>query len=395
MIIGNGVAGTTAAEQIRKMDTDGRITIISDEEYPYYSRIRLIDYLAGKIDQDELILKKIEWYDDNKIDLLLNDAVVKIEKDGEVVITQTGKRITYDKILLATGANAFIPPISGVDKQGVFTLRRLRDAIAIKKYCNGGGKRVVILGGGVLGLEVGNALRIAGNEIFIIEALLRLLPRQMDLEGSKILQSQLTSMGLGFYIGHMTKEIKGTDSVTGVLLDDGTEINCDLIIICAGIRPELILAKQLEVKIERGVVVDDDLCPNLPGIYCAGDLICHRGKQYGIWPASEKQGEVAGINMAKGKAIYRGTVPSNTLKIAGIDLVSIGEIDAEGKYESIVIKDYEKYIYHKLVLEDNKIIGAILYGDKKGWLKIKRAIEEKKDISKIKEDLTQWNFTEF
>ncbi|WP_455391982.1 NAD(P)/FAD-dependent oxidoreductase [[Eubacterium] cellulosolvens] len=390
IIIGNGVAGTTAAERVREKDKMGNITIISDEEYPFYSRIRLIDYLAGTVDQNGLILKNEQWYRDNKIELLLNDPVEKIDKDGKRVTTRAGSVLAYDKLLLATGANAFVPPIPGSEKLGVFTLRRLRDANAILDYLQEGLKHVVVIGGGVLGLEAGNALRKTGHKITVIEAFPRLLPRQMDPKGSDILQKQLESMGFDFHIGKMTKEITGADKVDGVLLDDGTEISCDMIIISAGIRPELTLANQLGLKIDKGVMVDDNLSTEIPEIFCAGDLITHRNKYYGIWPASEKQGEVAGLNMLGEAAVYEGTIMSNILKVAGIHLVSIGDIDAESKHEAIVKYDSANFIYKKLVIDGNRIIGAILYGDKTGWVKVKRAVEIGEDIRGIKDNLENW-----
>jgi nitrite reductase (NADH) large subunit len=390
VIIGNGVAGTTAAEKIREHDSDGEITIISDEEQPFYSRIRLIDYLAETAKPEDLVIKKGNWYSENRLELILNDGVVNIDKADKSITTESGKKISYDKLLLATGSNSFVPPITGADKEGVFTLRRIRDAKAIKNYLGDGSRNVVLVGGGLIGLEAGNALRLTGNKITVIEALPRLLPRQMDPEGSEVLKKQLEKLGFTFYIGKMTKEITGAHQVSGVLLDDGTKIDCDMILISAGVRPELTLVNQLGLDVDKGVVVDDHLGVTEPDIYCAGDLINHRGRFYGIWPASQKQGEIAGVNMASGAVEYKGTTPSNTLKVAGVDLVSIGEIDPEDKFEAIIDKDIENFRYKKLVIDNDKLIGAILYGDKKGWLNIQRAINEGMDISSVKDKLRKW-----
>jgi nitrite reductase (NADH) large subunit len=390
VIIGNGVAGTTAAEKIREHDSEGQITIISDEEIPFYSRIRLINYLAGTAELDGLIIKKMDWYSEHKINLLLNDRAVKIDKAEKKITTTSGKKITYDKLLLATGSNSFVPPIPGADKKGVFTLRRIRDAVAIINYLEDSSKNVVLIGGGLIGLEAGNALRVTGNSITVIEVLPRLLPRQMDPEGSWVLQRQLENLGFKFHIGRMVKEITGDDRVSGVLLDDGTKIECDMILISAGVRPELTLVNQLKLDVDKGVVVDDNLGGKEQNIYCAGDLINHQGRLYGIWPASEKQGEIAGINMASGAVSYQGTTPSNTLKVTGVDLVSIGEIDVKAKFEAIVEKDMANFQYKKLVINNNKLIGAILYGDKRNWKSIQKAIEAEKDIGSIKEQLQNW-----
>ncbi len=392
LIIGNGVAGTTAAETIRKQDANGKITIISNEKLRFYSRIKLIDLLSGDIDEEGLLIKEHEWYEKNHVNLILNDPAETIDKEAKVAHTGTGKEISYDKLLLATGSNSFIPPIPGSDKCGVFTLRNIKNALAIKKYCFENAKDVVVIGGGVLGLEAGNALRKKGHNITVIEALSRLLPRQMDPAGSEILQRQMERMGFTFHISRLTKEIVGEEKVEGVLLDDGTEISCEVVVISAGVRPELTLAKQLELNIDKGVMVDDHLCTNNPDVYAAGDLVNHRGRLYGIWPAAKKQGEIAGANMAggNGNIRYESTTISNVLKVAGIDLVAIGEIDGNDEFESIVKKDPENNIYKKMVIEDNKLIGAILLGDKKNWFKLQSAIESGIDISEIKDELAEF-----
>jgi nitrite reductase (NADH) large subunit len=352
----------------------------------------LIDFLAGEIQLENLTMKKDNWYKTNEINLLLYDQVLDIDVESKLVRTSSGKSLKYDRLLLATGANAFVPPIPGSDKPGVFSVRRISDALAIKEYCSNKKMKIVIIGGGVLGLEVGNALRKGGHDITVIEAMPRLLPRQVDHEGSEILQKQLESMGFKFHIGQMTKEIIGSEQVTDIALDSGVKIDCDIAIISAGIRADLDLATKLGLKIDKGIVVNDYMSTSIPDIYSAGDGINHNGRLYGIWPASEAQGRIAGINMTGGNEKYKGTTMSNVLKVVGIDLVSMGDIDADNNYESIVQKDQNKFIYKKLILNDNKIIGAILYGDKKDWLKIKRAIEKEIEISRIKDDLKAWNF---
>lgn len=391
VVIGNGVAGTTAAANIRKIDSQAKITIISDEPYPYYSRIRLMEFLAGDVDEKGLIIRKNQWYEDNGIELFLNTPISEIDTAQKEVITSSGDRIIYDRLLLATGANSLVPPIPGADKKGVFTLRTLKDAIAIRDYAKLTGHRVLLIGGGVLGLEAGNGLRKAGNSITVVEFFPRLLPRQMDPEGAGILKRQLEQMGFRFYLGAKSKEIIGSEQAEGILLEDGTRIDCDMIIISAGIRHNSVLAQNLGMKIDKGLIVNDHMETGIPDIYAAGDLIQHNGICYGIWPAAEKQGEVAGINMAGGTGIYKGTIMSNILKVAGIDLMAAGDIDTEGKKESIISQDRDNFIYKKLVIQDNVIVGAILYGDVKDRKKILKAIENRTDISLLKKELGQWN----
>lgn len=390
IIIGNGVAGTTAAFNIRKLDSSGEIIILTDEGVPFYSRIRLIEYPAGEVDEKGLVIYKDDWYEKNNIKLLLNTPVADIDKNKKQVITSNGKTPDYDRLLLATGGISFVPPIPGSGKKGVFTLRTLKDAIKIKNYASET-KKALLIGGGVLGLEAGNSLRKTGHEVSVVEFFSRLLPRQMDSEGAEVLKAQMENMGFTFYLGAKSKEITGNDRVTGLILEGGRKIDCDLIIISAGVRPDAVLGRRLGIKINKGLLVNDRMETEIKDVYAAGDLIEHRGVFYGIWPAAEKQGEIAGINMAGGNAIYEGTTPSNVLKIVGINLAAAGDIDAEGEYDSIIEKDKNQYIYRKLVIKDSVLSGCILYGDISGYRKILKAIDEKRNIEEIRKNLEKWD----
>ena len=390
IIIGNGAAGTTAAINIRKIDHEGEITILSDEAYPFYSRIRLMEYISGDVDENGLVIYKDAWYEKNNIKLLLNTPVSEIDKNEKEVIIHSGHTLKYDRLLIASGGLSFIPPIPGSDKKGVFTLRTLKDAIEIKRYAEQS-KRVVLIGGGVLGLEAGNSLRKTGHSVFVVEFFPRLLPRQMDKEGAEILKTQMEKMGFAFFLVAKTREITGDEKVKSVILDDGTIIDCDMVIISAGVRPNTELANKLGIKCNKGIPVNERLETEINDIYAAGDIAEHKGMCYGIWPAAEEQGKIAGINMAGGSAIYTGTLPSNILKIAGINLISAGDIDPDKKLESIVQKDSESFIYKKLVIKDNSIAGCIFYGNIDGWKKIKKAMDEKKDIGHIKTAIEKWD----
>jgi nitrite reductase (NADH) large subunit len=392
VIVGNGVSGTTAAEEIRRADQEAEITIISEEESPFYSRIRLIEYLAGEADADEIVFHARDWYEKNGINLLLGTRVTSIDKESKEVMTETGEHFAYDRVLIATGGISFIPPISGSDKIGVFALRNIADADRILEYADGK-KKIVLIGGGVLGLEAGNSLRKRGYDIQVVEFFPRLLPRQMDPEGAEVLKTQMEGMGFGFYLGAKTKEITGDENADGVLLEDGTRIECDMVVVSAGIRPRAELPKQLELTVNKGVVVDDRMKTDVDGVFAAGDLIEHREMFYGIWPAAMEQGRIAGINMAGGDAVYEGTTMSNVLKVVGIDLAAAGDIDADGKLGSIVHKDTEQYIYRKLVLDNYVIKGCIFYGDIFGYRNIVKAISENRNIGDIKGDLENWDLS--
>lgn len=392
LIIGNGVAGTTAALNIRKLDDRGKITVLTEEEVPFYSRIRLIQYLAQEATQQEIIIHKDDWYKKHSIELLLNSPVPEINKDEKNIFASGGRILEYDKLLIATGGISFVPPVEGADKTGVFTLRTINDADEIIKYAESR-KKVILIGGGVLGLEAGNSLRKTGHEILVIEVFSRLLPRQMDPDGALILKAQMEDMGFAFNLGAKPKKITGDDIAKGVLLEDGTHIEGDIIIISAGVRPRAELAAKLGLTINRGVVVNDRMETEIKDIYAAGDLIEHRGKFYGIWHAAQKQGEIAGVNMGGGEATYDGTVISNVLKVVGIDLAAAGDIDADGIFEAIVYSDKENYIYKKLVIKENILSGCIFYGDLSGYQKILKAIDEKRNVQDIRNELEKWDLS--
>jgi nitrite reductase (NADH) large subunit len=245
----------------------------------------------------------------------------------------------------------------------------------------------------VLGLEAGNSLRKRGLSISVVEFFPRLLPRQMDPEGADVLRQQMEDMGFSFYLGAKTREIAGDDHATGISLEDGTGIDGDLVIVSAGVRPRAELASKLGLTINKGLIVNDRMETGINDIYSAGDLIEHGERFYGIWPAAQKQGEIAGINMAGGEAIYEGTTMSNVLKVVGVDLAAAGDIDADNELESIIHKDSDKYIYKKLAIRDNVLSGCILYGDISGYRKILKAIDEKKDVGEIKGQLEGWDLS--
>lgn len=389
IIIGNGVAGTTAAETIRKTDSRGEIKIFTDEAYPFYSRIRLIEYLADEVDLPKLQIRSNKWYDEQKIRLFLNTKIIDIDKIQKVIITESRERHTYDKLLLADGSHSFVPPITGAEKKGVFTLRNIKDALDIKIFAAGKSKALLI-GGGLLGLEVGNSLRKKGLTVSVAEFFPRLLPRQTDPACGALLQTRLEQMGLTFYLGVQSKEILGEETVTGLLLGDGRRIETDFIIISAGVRPNLELGQKLGLKLGKAIPVSDQMETEIPDIYAAGDGIEHKGLIYGIWPASEKQGEVAGLNMAGKKTAYTGTTFSNQLKVAGIDLLAAGDIDPDGKLEAFIDQNQETGTYRKLVLKEDRLVGCLLFGTLAGRKQILKALDEKKDISAIKNRLVRF-----
>jgi len=391
LIIGNGVAGDAAAESIRKSDPDGKIVIFSRESRPFYYVPALPEYLAGEKSADQIIIHPQNWYDQHRIDLHLDTQVTRIDAAQKFVETHRGERFNFDKLLLATGGNSFVPPIQGADSPGVFTLRTLADADCIKQAA-ASAKTAVLIGGGLLGLEAGNGLRKLGLKVAVVEFFPRLLPRQMDVPGAALQQRQMEEMGFIFYLGAKTREIVCAADGLTVCLESGEKLQGDLVLISAGVRPELTLAQALGLEIDKGVKVDDAMKTSRDDVYAAGDLVEHRGRFYGIWPAALEQGRVAGAAMAGQAAIYQGTLPSNVLKVVGIDLVAAGDIDADAKLEAIVQRDEAQKTYRKLVIQDNLLVGAILLGDIRGSAEIQAAIKKKLDVGLLRGQLAQADF---
>ncbi|MGD8228042.1 MAG: FAD-dependent oxidoreductase [Desulfobacteraceae bacterium] len=384
LIIGNGVAGTTAAENIRKQDKEGNITIVTDEDLPFYWRIQLNEYISGDITEEQLLAKKEDWYRDQNISLKLKTRIVGADAQKKVVVTEGKEELPYGRLLVATGSHSFIPPIKGSEKKGVFALRDVQDARDISDFAKNI-EDVILIGGGLLGLEAGNALRKLGKKIMVVEFFPRLLPRQLDVDGAGRLQKIMEGMGFSFRLGAKTQEITGDDQAEGALLEGGETLSGQMVVISAGVRPNLELAEPLGLKTDKGVVVDERLQTNQPDIYAAGDVAEFKGMPYGIWPAAMEQGKIAGMNMAGGEATYNGTTMANTLKVVGIDLASAGNIDAENEFESKVTTDGDQY--KKIVLENNQIIGCIMLGDTKGFNEITKMMSEKRDVSQIKDQI--------
>ncbi|MFQ6759526.1 MAG: NAD(P)/FAD-dependent oxidoreductase [Deltaproteobacteria bacterium] len=386
LIIGNGVAGTTAAETIRKQDPTGSITILSEEDIPFYYRIRLNDFIAGEVSEDKLIAKKKAWYQEQRLELRLNTRIAGLDAAAQRLTSDRGEKLSFDRLLLATGSHSFLPPIKGIGQQGVFALRHIKDARAILAQA-GKSEEVILIGGGLLGLEAGNALRRLGKKVTVVEFFPRLLPRQLDSKGAKRLQKLMEKMGFAFRLSAMTKTIthSSTGKVDGIVLEGGDTLPGQMVIVSAGVRPNLELAQSGGLDCDKGVTVNDRLETSANGIYAAGDVAEHQGVVSGIWPAAMQQGKVAGANMAGGEALYQGATMSNILKVAGIDVAAAGNIDAEGRYEAQVVSSGS--IYKKLVIENNRIIGCVMVGDTANFSTITRYITEQRDITTLKNSL--------
>ncbi len=392
VIVGNGLAGTIAAKTVRELDPDAGVEIFAEEKYAYYPRPNLIEFLAGRLPYEKLFAFPEIWSARQRIGLHLGERVAKIRPDERTIETGSGDVFPYDALLLTSGARAAVPALTGSGLKGVFVLRTLDDALAILDHLRTHAD-VAVLGGGLLGLEIARAIRSRGADVLVVEFFDRLLPRQLDQAAAGILKREIEKTGISVRLGAVSREIIGPVEARGILFESGEEIQADLVVIAAGVKPDLALAKDAGLAVERGVVVDDRLRTNRPEIFAAGDVAEHRGRVYGIIPASFEQARAAAHNMLGMDMPYVGTVPSNTLKVAGLFLTSAGEVSPEASgYEVIVRSVPEQGLYKKIVLKEGRLVGAIWMGTKRGASEIGRLVAVKKDVESRKGDLLEDTF---
>ena len=381
LIIGNGIAGLSAAEEIRKHEETATILIVSDEKGHTYWRTRLSELIAKDFNDDEILVKKDPWYNDRHIEERFNTKVVKIDKDNKVAYLEDGEEIEYGKVLIATGAHAFIPPIKNADSQGVFAIRSSEDLVKFKNYVKGK-KKLVIIGGGILGLEAADSAHKLDLDILVIEAFDYLLARQLDRDFSGKLEKALNEMGIETLTGKNTKEILIEDGhVVGVKLSDDSEIKADAIMIQAGVRSNIEIAQNSDLATDRGILVGEDLKVEGYDIYAAGDVAQIDNFTIGLWTASMEMGKIAGANMTGEHRTYEKPKPFSTLMIGDIKLFSAGMNSGEGIEEEKIEKDGKIY---KLFKNGDKFVGGILWGDIKYQMDVKAIVFEGKDPAETK-----------
>lgn len=392
VIVGGGVAGTTAAEAIRKRDPEASITILTDEPFPLWSKIRLPELFSGHVDAEGLLVRRPPWYERLDIDLRTGERVASIEPERKVVVTEKGEEVPYDRLLLATGGNPYVPPIPGSDLENVYTVRKLREATEVYQRLQGI-RRIVIIGGGTLGLELARNLLELKAEVHVVESHHRLLPKLTDPAASEMLHLRLDQLGIHIHHECETKEIAGEGGkAERVLIEDGRVLPCDAVIIAAGMRAEKTLGVALGMAEERGIVVDDHMRTSVPDIYAAGDVAEHNHVKYGAWRAAEEQGMYAGANMAGDEMVYKGTVMSKYVRVAGADVFSAGDLDWD-RLESVLQVEWEEMVYKRVVLDDCRIVGSVMVGDLRDAQRVLRAIDTGMDVCAHMESLREWDLS--
>ncbi len=370
VIVGLGVAGANAARAITAGRPGTAIEIYGAEPYLYYARPKLPALLAGEIDESALYFYSQDWYDQHGIVTHIGVQAERIDATAHRLVLAGGTTVTYDRLLLATGAHSFVPPIAGADQPGVFTLWTIADALRIQAYARSC-KRAVVIGGGLLGLEAARGLRALGLEVTVLEFMPRLMPRQLDDEGAAIFQRSIEGLGIAVRVGAATERIEGSGAPQAVVLKSGERYPADLVLIAAGGRANIQVAQASGLAVDKGIVVNSRLQTSAADVYAAGDAAEYAGNVYGIIPAAIEQAQVAAHNLAEiDSREYAGTMPANTLKIVGLDLTSLGQISGTGQGFSELRRTEPEGQYMKLVLRDGRLQGAILLGHKEkvNWL---------------------------
>ncbi|MFB6290881.1 MAG: NAD(P)/FAD-dependent oxidoreductase [Candidatus Bipolaricaulia bacterium] len=386
LIIGNGVAGDSAARIVSRKREDREIKIFTGEKYPFYQRTRLGEVLSGDTTAEDLILHDTGWYRNHDIDLHLETWVKKISPDKKFVKTKTGNKYSYDKLLLAPGAKPAIPPIEGLDKENVFALRTLNDVQKIVSRLSEV-EEALVIGGGLLGLESAYALNKRGLTVKVVEALPLIMGKQLDKVGSRYVKSRLEDTGIEFKLETKVKKLAGEDSISSAVLSSGESIATDLAIISAGITPRTKLAESAGLETSRGILVDKHLRTSRPEIFAAGDAIELGGNCYGIWPPALEQGKIAGNNLIGEEEEYNGSLSYYKLKVANIDLISAGNRDKSRADKVLAQEDETNQTYKKFFLnESNELIGAILVGDKACYPIVLNGLRNRADFDEINDN---------
>lgn len=376
VVVGNGMAGIACVEQILKFDHNYEITIFGDETHVNYNRIMLSMVLSGEKTAEEIVLNDIDWYQSNGIRAKLGVRVAEIDRAAKAVIDEEGNRTPYDKLILAMGSSAFVPPIAGVDKQNVHVFRTLDDTRALLEKSNANCKAVVI-GGGLLGLEAARGLQVRGCDVTVVHLSDTLMERQLDPTGGIYLKRKMEGLGVRVLLPKQTKGLLGNGRVEGIEFADGETIDADLVVIAAGIRPNADLGRKAGLTVNRGIVVDDYMVTSDPDILAVGECTEHRGQCFGLVAPLYDQGRVLAASITgNATGAFEAASPAAKLKIMGVDIFSAGTMDdtAEG-IEVVKYEDPALGVYKKLLVRNNRLEGVILVGDAtdeatyKDWMK--------------------------
>ncbi|WP_180316679.1 nitrite reductase large subunit NirB [Shouchella shacheensis] len=367
VLIGNGMAGIrTLEEMIKKEPNRFQFTVFGEEAHPNYNRILLSSVLQGDASVDDIVLNDYGWYENNKIELFVGDAIERVNTEKQVVYSTNGVERSYDRLIFATGSKPFMLPLPGADKEGVIAFRNIHDCETMIETAKSH-KKAVVIGGGLLGLEAARGLLNLNMDVDVIHIADYLMERQLDAEAGKMLKEELEAQGMRFHLNKHTERITGRKRVTGMTFKDGTTLDTDLVVMAVGIRPNVKLAEETGLEIGRAILVNDHMETSHKNVYAVGECAEHRGIVYGLVAPLYEQGKVLASHVCaqdqESLPGYQGSIVYTQLKVSGVDVFSAGEFMDSDETKSIRVHDEFEGIFKKVVVRDNHVVGAVLFGD--------------------------------
>lgn len=384
VILGNGAAGINAAETIRSKNKTCKIIMISNENVLSYNRPMLTKTIMAEFDKNKILVHDANWYKENQIQNILGVQIEKIDVNAKQVILNDNQKIKYDKCIYALGADSFIPPIKGNDKKEVISIRKISDIEKIIKLLPKV-KNVVVIGGGVLGLEAAWELKKSQCNVTVLELSDKIMKRQLDFEGGNFLKQIVEENNINLKLGVKIDEIQGESSVTGVKINGNESIPAELVILSCGISPNIKIAKEAGIDVKRSIVVNEKMETNIKDIYACGDCAEYKGINYGIWPQAVEMAKVAGANAAGDNTYYETVDAALTFNGVNTSLYSIGDNgkNPDKKYSSVEFRDSVNKIYKKFYFSDSILCGSILIGDTKSISILSEYIKQGKSFKDV------------
>jgi NAD(P)H-nitrite reductase large subunit/ferredoxin len=382
VIVGAGVAGVTVAEELRHELPDAALALLGSEPYDFYNRMAITRLVSESVSIDSLYLNRPDWAESRRIDYRRGVAAATVDRANAEVETETGERFPYDRLVLATGARPFVPPIEGFGVAGSFVLRTIDDAVQMQQHIRGRQcKTAVVVGAGLLGLEAAYNIAQLGVRVIVLERGPWPLSRQLDEHGGALLWQMLHDLGIEIVASSEARRLLDKDGVMGIELLDGSTIAAQLVLVSAGIEPNAHIARTAGLEVAVGISVDDGMRTSDPHVFAVGDVADHGGRRHGLWPASVEQAHVAVQNMLGEESTYDAASPPARLKVPGIDLLSVGAVEKQGdEVQTIVLTDSGARGYRKLVVEDGRVSGAIVLGSPELFDVVTRAVEARLEV---------------
>ena len=398
VIIGNSAAAVGCIEGIRKYDKQGSITVISDEKHHVYSRPLISYYLAGKVKPENMVYRKKDFYEKNSVETMFQKKAVAIDPKKKTVALDSGETVAYDKLLIATGSSPFVPPTDGLaDQDNAFTFLKYDDALGIEKWI-GEDSRVVVVGAGLIGLKAAEGLAPVSGSVHVVELAPRVLPMILDEEAARPVQTRIEENGVVFHLGMTVAKVIGEKHIEKVILKDGTELDCDVLVMGVGVRPNVAEAKAAGAEIGRGIIVDEKtMRTNVADIYAAGDvtesvdMVTGDRKIMALWPNAYAQGRAAAADMCGVSDDFSGVFPMNAVGFFGLPIITAGVQGGEGT-EVLYKSDQETGAMKRFIVKDDRLVGMILVGDVDRAGIYTYIMSEKIPLSSLEKQLTDDNF---